>query len=94
MKLSHPGGAIRLSARREGASAVIGVKDACGGLDPATMHKLFEPFVQAGIDRSGFGLGLAIVRQATEAHGGALEVQNLPGEGCVFRLTLPVKEQA
>jgi hypothetical protein len=41
-------------------------------------------------DRSGFGLGLAIAKQAVEAHGGELREHNLPGKGCVFVVDLPV----
>ena len=39
-------------------------------------------------------MGLAIARAATEAHGGTLEVRNLPGKGCVFSVTLPVGARA
>jgi signal transduction histidine kinase len=38
---------------------------------------------------SGFGLGLAIARQAVDAHGGSLRVQNLPAKGCIFILEFP-----
>jgi signal transduction histidine kinase len=44
-----------------------------------------------GQDRSGFGLGLAIAKQAVEAHGGELRVHNLPGRGCVFVLDMPTE---
>jgi signal transduction histidine kinase len=36
-----------------------------------------------------FRLGLAIVKQALEAHGGRVSVRNAPGKGCVFSLELP-----
>ncbi len=45
-------------------------------------------FTRTGENRSGFGLGLSIARQAIAAHGGALTVRNLPGSGCVFVATL------
>jgi len=38
---------------------------------------------------SGFGLGLAIAKQAVDAHAGNIRVQNLPGKGCIFVLELP-----
>jgi hypothetical protein len=50
---------------------------------------LFAAFFQASGDRSGFGLGLAISRQAIEAHGGAITVNNVPGKGCIFTIDLP-----
>jgi len=68
----------------------IEVEDCCGGLPPDQLEKIFEPFVQASRDRTGFGLGLAIARRAAEAHGGMLTVRNLPGKGCLFVLDLPV----
>jgi signal transduction histidine kinase len=40
--------------------------------------------------QTGFGLGLAIAKQAADAHGGTIRVQNLPGKGCVFVLELPI----
>jgi signal transduction histidine kinase len=53
------------------------------------VERLFNPFVQAGADRSGFGLGLAIAKQVADAHEGAIRVHDLPGRGCVFVLDLP-----
>ncbi len=68
---------------------VVEVEDACGGLPEGAEKKIFDPLVQAGVDRSGFGLGLAIAKQAAEAHNGQVRVHNLPGKGCVFLLDLP-----
>ena len=65
------------------------IEDECGGLREGDDQRIFEAFRQAGEDRSGFGLGLAIARQGIEAHAGALAVRNLPGQGCIFAVTLP-----
>jgi signal transduction histidine kinase len=65
------------------------VFDGCGGLPEDLPQKLFQPFVQVGEDRSGFGLGLVIVKQAVEAHGGAVRVVNDPPQGCCFVVELP-----
>ena len=89
IKFTKPGGAVTVTTKTGEGRAVIEVKDACGGLPEGQVQKLFDPFVQAGKDRSGFGLGLAIAKQAVEAHKGSLRVHNLPGEGCVFLLDLP-----
>jgi hypothetical protein len=67
----------------------IEVADACGGLPPGKVDDLFAPLVQRGENRSGFGLGLAIARQAVEAHGGSIDVRDDPGDGCVFTIELP-----
>jgi signal transduction histidine kinase len=67
----------------------IEVEDTCGGLAPGAMEKIFAPFEQASADRSGFGLGLAITRQAIEVQGGSITVRDLPGRGCVFAVDFP-----
>lgn len=92
LKFSHEGGEVVVRARRGAAKVLIEVEDECGGLPAGSIEKLFNPFVQVGADRSGFGLGLAIAKQATEAHGGSLRVHDLPGKGCVFTLELPCQE--
>jgi signal transduction histidine kinase len=89
VKFSHAEGEIRVRARHTRSRIVIEVEDSCGGLPLGAEQKLFDPYVQAGTDRSGFGLGLAIAKQAAEAHDGELRLHNLPGKGCVFVLDLP-----
>lgn len=66
----------------------IEIEDECGGLRAGFETQLFHAFSQFGEDRSGFGLGLAIAKQAIEAQGGSIAVRDLPGKGCVFSLKL------
>jgi len=68
----------------------IEVEDECGGLPAGLAEDLFRPFERRGTDRTGLGLGLAISRQGIQASGGTLDVQNLPGKGCVFCIHLPM----
>lgn len=89
VKFTHDGGQVQIRASVADGRAVIEVEDQCGGLPPGAVEQAFAPFVSLGTDRSGFGLGLAIARQAADAHGGAIRVQNLPGKGCIFVLELP-----
>lgn len=91
VKFSREGGVIHLRARRAQDRILIDVEDECGGLPAGAVQKLFDPFVQIGNDRSGFGLGLAIAKQAMDAHGGQLRVHSLDGKGCVFTLDLPAE---
>jgi signal transduction histidine kinase len=70
--------------------ATIEVEDGCGGLSPGKVEQAFAPFVRLDQRQSGFGLGLAIAKQAVDAHGGTIRVQNLPGKGCIFALEIPV----
>lgn len=90
VKFTRAGGTIHLRAKSADERVVFEVEDECGGLPEGNVQKLFDPFVQAGRDRSGFGLGLAIAKQAVDAHDGTLRVHDLPGKGCVFVLDLPV----
>ena len=94
VKFSHQGGSIHLRAKTTKGAVVIEIEDSCGGLPEGAVKKLFDPYVQLGADRSGFGLGLAIAEQAAQAHGGALRVHDLPGKGCVFVLDVPLMPRA
>jgi hypothetical protein len=89
VKFSDRGGTVTVRARAADNEVVIEVEDSCGGLPPDVGPDLFEPFVQRATDRTGLGLGLAIVRQAVDAHHGSVELRNRPGQGCVFTIQLP-----
>jgi signal transduction histidine kinase len=88
IKFTRNDGHIEIRGKHVDAGICIEVEDECGGLT-VPPEDLFVPFVQACKRRSGVGLGLTITRDAIEAHGGTLSVENLPGKGCVFRVQLP-----
>ena len=88
LKFSPAGSTVSVRARSTPSGVTIDVADACGGLPPGKADDLFTPLVQRGENRSGFGLGLAIARQAVEAHGGHIGVHDIPGSGCVFTIEL------
>lgn len=91
VKFSPPGSTVRLAAHASGDFASIEVEDHCGGLEPGSAERIFEPFVkQRGSNQKGSGLGLAISRRAVETMGGELSVSNVPGHGCIFRATFPL----
>ena len=89
VKFTQVGGTIRLRVKKTTDHVIFEVEDQCGGLPEGAMHTLFDPYVQLGQDRSGFGLGLAIAKQAVDAHEGTMRVHDVPGHGCVFVLELP-----
>ncbi|MBN1238049.1 MAG: HAMP domain-containing histidine kinase [Gammaproteobacteria bacterium] len=84
---------IDVRARLAGDRAVIEVEDECGGIPEDLVPRLFQPFAQADdrprSHKRGFGLGLMIVKQAAESHGGSVNFVNRPGVGCCFVLDLP-----
>lgn len=88
-KFTRKGGHVVLRAGTRDGRVYIEVEDECGGLPPGTHELMFRPFEQAGANRTGVGLGLAIGRKAVEAHDGRLSVRDLPGRGCVFTIDLP-----
>ena len=65
------------------------------GIPPAQLERVFEPFYRAGTSAGGHrgsGLGLAIARGFTEANGGTLHVESLPGQGAAFVFELPLSQ--
>ena len=89
IKYSCNGGIIRIKAHGAGEQIIIEVEDQCGGLGVASPSELFKPFEQQHKNREGLGLGLAIAHRAIALNGGTIDVKNLPGHGCIFRINLP-----
>lgn len=89
-KNTRPGTAVILRAHAVDHRLVIEVEDECGGI-PASKTDLFQAFGERrGADRSGLGLGLFIARQAVRAHGGDITIRNMPGQGCIFAIDVPL----
>ena len=81
-----PGGRVGVTIGTRGPNVFIRVTDTGPGIAPALRERLFEPFVTNRPD--GIGLGLVLVREIAEAHGGT--VACLPSEtGAVFEIELP-----
>ncbi len=87
---SHTGGTVEIRGSVSATRIVVEVEDCCGGLPPGKVEEAFAPFVRLTSSETGFGLGLAIAKQAVDAHAGTIRVQNLPGKGCIFVLDLPL----
>lgn len=90
-KYTPPGTAIRISGRAEGGRVVMEVADRGPGIPPGRETAIFDKFVRGPATREhGFGLGLAICRAIAVAHGGAIGVENRPGGGAIFRVSIPL----
>ncbi len=91
-KYTRANGRVALRAYQAEGRVVLEVEDECGGI-PDTMEDLFQPFGERrGKDRTGLGLGLSIARKAIRAHGGDIQIRNMPGKGCVFVVQIPAAE--
>ena len=89
-KYTRAGGTVTLRAREHGGKARIEVEDQCGGL-PEVKGDPFRAFGdRQGKDRTGLGLGLSIARNAVRAQNGDVTVRNIPGQGCVFTIEVPL----
>ncbi|PTT92719.1 hypothetical protein DBR42_01410 [Pelomonas sp. HMWF004] len=83
------GAAITVRLRRAGDDVWIDVQDNGPGLAPELRGRAFERFVRGTAQGEGCGLGLAIVREIAEHHGGSAELWAAAPQGCIARLTLP-----
>lgn len=95
-KYSEPTAPIRVFARRQGDTVLVGVQDAGAGIPPSEHKRIFQKFVRgddatrAGV--RGVGIGLALVTRIAEAHGGSVRLESEPGRGSTFTLVLPCLE--
>jgi signal transduction histidine kinase len=75
----------------------VSVRDTGIGIAPEHLPYVFERFYRADKSRAratgGAGVGLTIVKQLVEAHGGRVWAESTPGSGAMLGFTLPVSEQ-
>jgi two-component system, OmpR family, sensor histidine kinase BaeS len=81
---------VVVRARGGGESIMISVLDTGAGIPLDDQQRIFEAGVRLDRERPGSGIGLAVVRAIAEAHGGALTVESVPGEGASFTVEIPL----
>jgi signal transduction histidine kinase len=86
-------GEIVVGAKQDGTgrSSRIWVRDTGSGIEPERIGKIFNKLETDGQHEGSLGLGLSIVQQLVEAHGGEVLVESVPGQGSTFTFTLPDK---
>lgn len=94
LKFSPAASRIEVLVAEEAGTAVVTVRDAGAGLPADLLDRVFEPFFQgpapANRLQSGMGIGLALVRQLVELHGGQVQASSAgPGQGSTFSFCLP-----
>ncbi|MFP5336661.1 MAG: MtrAB system histidine kinase MtrB [Actinomycetes bacterium] len=84
---------VEVTLAADADAVAVVVRDHGAGLRPEDMRRVFDRFWRGDPARArttgGTGLGLAISSEDAHLHGGRLEVDGRPGQGAVFRLTLP-----
>jgi PAS domain S-box-containing protein len=85
------GGTLTIAAFNDAAAdaAVLSVRDTGLGMDEATKGRLFDRFYTTKAGNTGTGLGLTTVASIVRTAGGRIEVDSAPGQGSLFRITLP-----
>ena len=95
-RFTEPGGDITVDAERRSGHVTVTVTDTGRGIEAERLPALFEPFRQTREERrragGGLGLGLPIVRNLVELHGGTVDVASTPGRGSRFVVRLPALE--
>ena len=93
LKYSEPRGRIVISLKAKGRQREISVFNTGEAIDPEDRERIFDRFWRAdpahGRETGGHGLGLAIARSITDAHGGKITVESREGEGNTFTVLLP-----
>jgi two-component system phosphate regulon sensor histidine kinase PhoR len=94
VKYSREDKVVEVSARHQNDSIVIEVSDYGIGISKKDIEKIFEKFFRSPIPDGrkipGSGIGLTLVKDIIEAHGGTIEVESELGKGSTFKLSFPL----
>ncbi|GEM_PF-391447 len=97
IKFSPENGVVQVNVSTKDNMLNVSIKDSGIGISRDDQEKLFQPFVQ--IDSAsnrkyeGTGLGLALVKNLLELHGGNIGVESAPGEGSTFFFSVPINHE-
>ena len=92
VKYSDKEANVEVNIKQDEHFTIISVSDHGVGIDNKYQKKIFEQFyrIPATHHKSGYGIGLAMVKYAVKAHGGTIKVMSEPGKGSTFTFTLPL----
>lgn len=93
VKFTEEGGTISLSLVHDTDRTIVTVRNTGDGIPAVEMPHIFERFYKSdrsrGLDKSGTGLGLYIVKTVIDLHGGEITVRSVEGDYCEFSFWLP-----
>lgn len=95
VRYNHPGGRVGIAVHATDAEVSLEVSDTGIGIPEEHQDRIFERFYRVDKARSravgGTGLGLSLVRNAVQRHGGAVSLASVAGQGSTFRVVFPVE---
>ncbi len=91
-KVENPASFSTIGVLTSGEYAALTVRDTGAGMDKATLERIFEPFFTTKTVGKGTGLGLSVTHGIVTGHGGAIQVNTLPGRGSTFSIFLPIAQ--
>ena len=98
IKFTPRGGTISIHARSEREQLILDVIDSGPGIPPGERERIFEAFYQGKTPQGGHvkgtGIGLSVVTEFVNAHGGAIEIREAKAGGAHFRVRLPLRQVA
>ncbi|MEP6546108.1 MAG: HAMP domain-containing sensor histidine kinase [Gammaproteobacteria bacterium] len=98
IKFTPRGGTISIHARGEREQLVLDVMDSGPGIPPEERNRIFEAFYQGKTPQGGHvkgtGIGLSVVTEFVNAHGGSIEILESKAGGAHFRVRLPLRQAA
>jgi two-component system sensor histidine kinase GlrK len=98
IKFTPRGGTISIHARSEREQLVLDVMDSGPGIPVEERNRIFEAFYQGKTPQGGHvkgtGIGLSVVTEFVNAHGGSIEILESPAGGAHFRVRLPMRHSA
>lgn len=93
-KYNRDGGSIRVTAEASEHKIIVKIADTGIGIPEAELPRIFEPFYRVDRSRSravgGSGLGLSLVGDIVEKHGGRTLIRSIPGEGTEITVEFPI----
>ena len=95
IRYTPPGGRVIVRYGQNKAGAWVEVTDTGIGMAPDVQARAFEKFYRAPeahtVSTQGLGLGLSLVHDLVQAHGGRIEIESAPRQGSTFRVILPAQ---
>ena len=93
IRVAPPGSTVTLRTSADGNCVKVSVVDEGPGIVEADREQIFDRFWRGSDSPGGLGLGLSIVRQVVDAHGGWVSVDSTPQKGSTFTINLPILKQ-